>query len=156
MEFSRPEGWVAIPSSPPGDLPNPGMEPRSLALQADSLPAEPPGNPKNTGVGSLSLLQQIFSIQELNRGFLHCSRILYRLNYQGSPPKDFYNFPENIIVLAFRKSKISFKSIFVLVWVRCTALFFSMWIACCLSTMCWKDYSFPFYCLSTHLQISWL
>ena len=47
--------WVAFPS--PGDLPHPGIEPRSPALQADSLPAEPPGKPKNTGVGSLSLLQ---------------------------------------------------------------------------------------------------
>ena len=28
-----------------GDLPNPGIEPRSLALQADSLPSEPPGKP---------------------------------------------------------------------------------------------------------------
>ena len=35
-------GWVAhFPS--PGDLPNPGIEPRSPALQVDSLPAEPPG-----------------------------------------------------------------------------------------------------------------
>ena len=40
---------------PPGDLPNPGMKPRSPALQVDSLPVEPPGKPKNTGVGSLSL-----------------------------------------------------------------------------------------------------
>ena len=56
MEFSGPEEWVAIPSSPPGDLPNPGIKPRSPALQADSLPAQPPGDPKNTGVGSLSLL----------------------------------------------------------------------------------------------------
>ena len=39
---------------------NPGIEPRSLALQVDSLPSEPPGRPKNTGVGSLSLLQGIF------------------------------------------------------------------------------------------------
>ena len=31
--------------SPPGDLPNPGIEPRAPTLQADSLPAEPPGNP---------------------------------------------------------------------------------------------------------------
>ena len=30
--------WVAVPS--PGDLPNPGIEPRSLTLQADSLPSE--------------------------------------------------------------------------------------------------------------------
>ena len=35
--------WVAFPS--PGDLPNPGVEPRSPALQADSLPAEPQGKP---------------------------------------------------------------------------------------------------------------
>ena len=33
--------WVAIPS--PGDLPDPGIEPGSPALQADSLPSEPPG-----------------------------------------------------------------------------------------------------------------
>ena len=49
-----------MPHSPPGDLPNPGIKPRSPALQADSLPAEPPGKPMNTGVGSLSLLQGIF------------------------------------------------------------------------------------------------
>ena len=35
--------WVAFPS--PGDLLNPGVEPRSLTLQADSLPAEPQGKP---------------------------------------------------------------------------------------------------------------
>ena len=51
--------WVAIPFHSPRDLPNPGIKPKSPALQADSLP-EPPGKPKNTGVGSLSLLQQIF------------------------------------------------------------------------------------------------
>ena len=45
--------WELFPS--PGDLPNSGIEPRSPALQEDSLPAEPPGKPKNTGVGSLSL-----------------------------------------------------------------------------------------------------
>ena len=36
--------WVAMPF-PLGDLPNPGIEPRSPALQADSLPSEPPGKP---------------------------------------------------------------------------------------------------------------
>ena len=43
-----------------GNLPNPGIEHRSPALQADSLPSEPPEKAKNTGVGSLFLLQQIF------------------------------------------------------------------------------------------------
>ena len=40
---------------------------------------------QNSGVGSLSLLQQIFPTQELNRGLLHCRRILYQLSYQESP-----------------------------------------------------------------------
>ena len=78
--------WVAFPS--PGDLPNPGIEPRFPALQAASLPAEPPGNPKNTGVGSLSLLQWIFPTQESNRGLLHCRRIPYQLSYQGAISKE--------------------------------------------------------------------
>ena len=42
MEFSRQEYWSGLPSPSPGDLPNPGLEPGSLALQADSSPSEPP------------------------------------------------------------------------------------------------------------------
>ena len=40
--------WIAISFSfpSPGDLPNPGIEPGSPALQADALPSEPPGKPK--------------------------------------------------------------------------------------------------------------
>ena len=72
--------WVAMPSS--RDLPNPGTEPRSSALQVDSLPAEPQGKPKNTGLGRLSVLQQISPTQELNWGLLHCRWILYQLSYQ--------------------------------------------------------------------------
>ena len=81
MEFSRPEYWSGEPFPSPGDLPNPGIKPRSLTLQADSLPAEPPGKPKNTGLGSLSLLQQLFLTQESNQGLLYCRRILYQLSY---------------------------------------------------------------------------
>ena len=43
MEFSRQEYWSGLPCPPPGDLPNPGIELRSPALQEDSLPSEPPG-----------------------------------------------------------------------------------------------------------------
>ena len=56
----------------PGVLPNPGFEPRSSALQVDSLPSETPQKLKNTGVGSLSLLQENFLTQELNWDLLHC------------------------------------------------------------------------------------
>ena len=59
-----------------GIFPTPGIEPKSPALQADSLPAEPPGKPKNTGVGGLSLLQGIFLTQESNHGLLLCRWIL--------------------------------------------------------------------------------
>ena len=48
MEFSRPEHWSGWPFPSPGDLPNPGIKPRSPALQADSLPAEPPGTHSTT------------------------------------------------------------------------------------------------------------
>ena len=48
MGFFRQEYWSGLPFSPPGNLPNPVIEPRSLALQADSLTSEPPGAHLNT------------------------------------------------------------------------------------------------------------
>ena len=45
MEFSRQEYWSGLPFPSPGDLPDPGIKPRSPALQADALPSEPPGKP---------------------------------------------------------------------------------------------------------------
>ena len=85
MEFSRPEYWGEYPFPSSGDLPNPGIEPRSPTLQVDYLPAKPQEKPKNNGVGSLSLLPQIFPTQESNQGLLHCRQILYQLSYHGSP-----------------------------------------------------------------------
>ena len=43
MGFSRQEYWSGLPFPSPGDLSNPGIEPRSPALRADALPPEPPG-----------------------------------------------------------------------------------------------------------------
>ena len=40
MEFSRQEYWSGLPFPSPGDLPNPGMEPGSPALQADAVTSE--------------------------------------------------------------------------------------------------------------------
>ena len=93
MELSRTQYWSGYPLPSPGDLPNLGTEPRSLALQADSLPAEPLGSPRmgilewiaTTKMSSLSLLQQIFLTQESNWGLLHRRQILYQLSYQGNP-----------------------------------------------------------------------
>ena len=73
MGFSRQEYWNGLPFPSPGNLPGPGIKPRSPTLQADSLPSELPGKPKKyqTRVGSQSLLQGIFPTQELNPGLLH-------------------------------------------------------------------------------------
>ena len=43
MGFSRQEYWSGLTFSSPGDLPDPGMEPRSPTLQTDTLPSKPPG-----------------------------------------------------------------------------------------------------------------
>ena len=43
MGFSRQECWSGLPFPSPGDLPNPGIEPGSPAVQADALPSESPG-----------------------------------------------------------------------------------------------------------------
>ena len=107
--FSRQEYWSGLPFSSPCDLPNPGIELGSPALQTDALSSEPLGKPseihsvmsdslrpqglyspwdspgQNTGVGSSSLLRGIFSNQESNPGFPHCRWILYQLSYKGSP-----------------------------------------------------------------------
>ena len=60
MEFSRQEYWSSLPIPLPGDLPNPGIEPGSLALQAKSLPSEPPGKSN-------------FNLQSL---LIHCNILL--------------------------------------------------------------------------------
>ena len=45
MRFSRQEYWSGFPFPSPVDLPDPGIEPRSPAFQADALTSEPPGKP---------------------------------------------------------------------------------------------------------------
>ena len=66
MEFSTPEYWSGEPFPSPGDLPHPGIEPRSPALQADSLPARSQGKPwelaSNFDISGLGLGQEIFRL----------------------------------------------------------------------------------------------
>ena len=45
MGFSKQEYWSGLPFPSPGDLPDPGIEPRSPSLQAEALPSEAPGKP---------------------------------------------------------------------------------------------------------------
>ena len=48
MEFSIQDNWSGLPFPSPGNLPNPGIEPRSPALQADALLFELPGKPRKS------------------------------------------------------------------------------------------------------------
>ena len=58
MGFSRQEYWSGLPFPSPGDLPDPGIEPGSPALQADALTSEPPGKPKVVKTESPSLARK--------------------------------------------------------------------------------------------------
>ena len=51
MGFSRQEHWSGLPFPSSGDLPDPGIEPGSPALEADALTSEPPGEPPGKAPG---------------------------------------------------------------------------------------------------------
>ena len=51
MGYSRQESWSGLSFPPPGNLPNPGIKPRSPVLQADALTSEPPVRPKSLFIG---------------------------------------------------------------------------------------------------------
>ena len=76
MEFSRQEYWSGLPFLSPGDLSDPGIEPRSLALQEDTLPSELPGKFKLavgkiiTNLGNQDIWQQTQIPFHLNLCFL--------------------------------------------------------------------------------------
>ena len=86
MGFSREEYWGGLPCPPPGDLPNPGIKPRSPALQADYLLSEQADFfiVWATREAQESLLQGNFLTQELNQSLLHCRQTLYQLSYEES------------------------------------------------------------------------
>ena len=69
MEISRQEYWSGLPFPSPCDLPDPGIEPRSPALQADSLPSKLPGKPSKLWISSL--------LQDLN-DFPICNLRVYQ------------------------------------------------------------------------------
>ena len=80
MGFSRQEYWSGVPFPSPGDLPNPGIEPRSRALQADALLSELPGKPLLMGAVQIKWEKEIirssthFSYFLFNRYYGFCSR----------------------------------------------------------------------------------
>ena len=77
MGFFRQEYWSGLPFPSPGDLPNPGIEPRSPAFQADTLTSEPPGKPTTP-----KLHPKLPSFQGLHRS--------YPISYPCYPSKSVY------------------------------------------------------------------
>ena len=75
MGFPRQEYWSGLPFPSPGDLPDPGIEPRSPALQADTLPSEPRGKPQKAEVGMKSCPENLRSSDAPSQpcgGRTHC------------------------------------------------------------------------------------
>ena len=60
MGFFRPEYWSGLPFHPPGDLPNPGIEPASPALAGEFSTTEPPGKPQYSNEVSLFQAQGVW------------------------------------------------------------------------------------------------
>ena len=69
MGFSGQECWSGLPVASPGDLPDPGVESRSPALQADSFMSEPPGRPKRVAGCLKKALWEKASFDEENHWF---------------------------------------------------------------------------------------
>ena len=78
MGFSRQEYWSGLPFFSPGDLPDPGIKPRSPALQADSLPSEPRGK---TIPSVLSHTQQGWKLQNYISQDLRDVRVRINLGF---------------------------------------------------------------------------
>ena len=62
MGFSRQEYWSGSPFPSPGDLPNPGIKPRSPTLQAGALTSEPPGKPY---VRSVQIEMELVAVESI-------------------------------------------------------------------------------------------
>ena len=79
MEFSRQEYWNGLPFPTPKDLPGPGMEPGSPALQADSLPSKPPGKPRRRRRRKKNIYIYVYMKSKLKQG------LMLKLLYFGPP-----------------------------------------------------------------------
>ena len=65
MEFSRQACWSGLPCPPPGDGPNPGIKPRSPALEGEFFTTDPPEKPPTTSPAQPCLILQAYVIAQL-------------------------------------------------------------------------------------------
>ena len=83
VEFSRQEYWSGLPFPSPGNRPNPGIEPGSSTLQADTLPPEPPGKPKFIKYKPYFLGETTFDILNKREIKVIFQAYLYSLFFSG-------------------------------------------------------------------------
>ena len=76
MGFSRQEYWSGLPFPSPEDLPDPGIEPRSPALQADALLSEPPGKSQFTWIVTVLLAMRVMLMNQ--------QYIVHKMSLRGS------------------------------------------------------------------------
>ena len=76
MEFPRQEYWSGLPFPSPGDLPNPGIEPGSPTLEADTLTSEPLKDNKKGG-GNLTLKLTVSDSLVMSLLKLHQNKIFH-------------------------------------------------------------------------------
>ena len=86
MGFSRQKYWSELPFPSPEDLPNPGIEPGSPALQTDTLPSEPPGKPfSSVPIQMLGKMTNICSHRKLKDAILDRElKVTLMMCYKGS------------------------------------------------------------------------
>ena len=83
--FSRQEYWSGLPCRPPGDLPNPGVEPGLPHCRWILYSLSHQGSPRILEWVAYPFSRGIFPTQQLDHGLLHCRWILYQWSYQESP-----------------------------------------------------------------------
>ena len=81
MGFFRQEYWSGLSCLPPGDLPNPGNEPRPPVLLVNSFLSEPPGKPMYIYIPTLSFFLKFLSIMVYHRILNIVSMLYSRIYY---------------------------------------------------------------------------
>ena len=74
MDFSSPEYWSGYPFPSLGDLPNSGIEPKSPALQANSLPSELPGKPN---IYPIRVILELLCFEWILKSIAYCIDIIF-------------------------------------------------------------------------------
>ena len=103
MGFSKQEYWSGLPFPSPGDLPDPGIKPRSPAMQAGALTSEPPGKPRSfKGAFKVVILLLLFCGGNSGSRFLS-----FLISFRGPTPiPSFPFFLVSEIIIAFLLGKL--------------------------------------------------